>query len=221
MRVYVVSLLGDALALEVEAEHSVGTLKKAVAEAVKINPTMQRVCLRGTPLPDRMTLRKCAGAANVLVLDVAPKSVHVVVRTPAGAFDVDARTMRELRECIQQRTGINAARQRLFVGHEELTETSASLTSLRPGATVEVKEVSVRGMFVLIETLAHKVIEISCSEDDTVLAIKGKTERTEGVPVDQQRLIVNRRQLEDSATLREYGITEGTRLWLVYRLRGS
>eukprot|EP01065_Artemidia_motanka_P034659 TRINITY_DN4230_c0_g1_i6.p1 TRINITY_DN4230_c0_g1~~TRINITY_DN4230_c0_g1_i6.p1 ORF type:complete len:224 (+),score=40.91 TRINITY_DN4230_c0_g1_i6:127-798(+) len=223
MRVYVVLLTGGAVVLEAGAEQTVRGLKRGIAAATKLHSSLQRVCCGGRALDDGMTLRECAGAANVLTLDMSPRSLPVAVRTLAGEFDVEARTVPELRERIQQRTGINAARQRLFVGDEELSDNRVALASLQSEGALEVdvKEVSVDGMFVLVKTQRNKTLELSCNTDDTILTLKRRMERAHGLAVKEQRLIIFGTQLQGSVTLREYGITEGTRLWLVYRLRGS
>lgn len=60
----------------------------------------------------------------------------------------------------------------------------------------------------------------SCSTDSTVHTVKEEIEEWYGIQADQQRLMYDGRQLEDGRTLAEYGITSGTTLALVLRLRG-
>eukprot|EP01065_Artemidia_motanka_P034657 TRINITY_DN4230_c0_g1_i2.p2 TRINITY_DN4230_c0_g1~~TRINITY_DN4230_c0_g1_i2.p2 ORF type:complete len:196 (+),score=41.57 TRINITY_DN4230_c0_g1_i2:117-704(+) len=149
MRLYVIALQGRVFALEADGERTVWDLKGAVAKHSNVAPPMQCISCGGKALDNGMTLRECAGAANVLTLDMSPRSLPVAVRTLAGEFDVEARTVPELRERIQQRTGINAARQRLFVDDEEHTQNGATLVQL-PVGVVDVRKVSVEGMFLLV-----------------------------------------------------------------------
>eukprot|EP01065_Artemidia_motanka_P034656 TRINITY_DN4230_c0_g1_i1.p1 TRINITY_DN4230_c0_g1~~TRINITY_DN4230_c0_g1_i1.p1 ORF type:complete len:215 (+),score=49.33 TRINITY_DN4230_c0_g1_i1:117-761(+) len=208
MRLYVIALQGRVFALEADGERTVWDLKGAVAKHSNVAPPMQCISCGGKALDNGMTLRECAGAANVLTLDMSPRSLPVAVRTLAGEFDVEARTVPELRERIQQRTGINAARQRLFVDDEEHTQNGATLVQL-PVGVVDVRKVSVEGMFLLVHRWGRNdTHEVSCDADDTILAVKGNLERL-GFPPGGE-LLVDSVPLEDGLTLRECGITEGT-----------
>jgi hypothetical protein len=58
-------------------------------------------------------------------------------------------------------------------------------------------------------------------EDDTIMKLASEIESKEGTPVDQQRLILNGRQLEYNGTLRSCGMQDMSVLHLVLRLRGG
>ncbi|XP_073696633.1 uncharacterized protein [Garra rufa] len=57
--------------------------------------------------------------------------------------------------------------------------------------------------------------------NETVDQLQTKICRKEKVPVDQQRLIYNGRQLESGRKLQEYDITQGSTIHMTLRLRGG
>ncbi|KAJ2945374.1 hypothetical protein O0L34_g175 [Tuta absoluta] len=76
-------------------------------------------------------------------------------------------------------------------------------------------------MEVLVETLTGTAFEMTVSPSDTIFAIKSKICRVEGIPVSQQHLVYNLRELEDAMSLRALGICDGARLRLVLGMRGG
>ncbi|XP_013140994.1 PREDICTED: uncharacterized protein LOC106105256 [Papilio polytes] len=76
-------------------------------------------------------------------------------------------------------------------------------------------------MEVLVETLTGTAFEMTVSPSDTIFAIKSKIFRVEGIPVSQQHLVYNLRELADGASLRDHGVAAGARLRLVLALRGG
>ena len=71
-----------------------------------------------------------------------------------------------------------------------------------------------------IRTLTGKTITFYCEPDDTILRIKEKFQNSEGVIVDDNRLIFDGRQLEDTRTISDYHIYNGATIYSVLRLRG-
>lgn len=76
-------------------------------------------------------------------------------------------------------------------------------------------------MEVLVETLTGTAFEITVSPSDTIFAIKSKIFRVEGIPVSQQHLLYNLKELDDASSLREHAICDGARLRLVLGMRGG
>ncbi|CAH2092551.1 unnamed protein product [Euphydryas editha] len=76
-------------------------------------------------------------------------------------------------------------------------------------------------MEVLVETLTGTAFEMTVSPSDTIFAIKSKIFRVEGIPVSQQHLLYNLRELDDARSLREHAVGDGARLRLVLGLRGG
>lgn len=72
-----------------------------------------------------------------------------------------------------------------------------------------------------VKTLTGKTIVMSQNDDMTILAVKQEIAELERIPVDQQRLVYQGKQLEDNQTLKYYEIHGGATLHLVLRLRGG
>jgi len=71
---------------------------------------------------------------------------------------------------------------------------------------------------IFVKTLTGKTIQLSVSATDTVDSVKMKIFSTEGICPQNQRIIYGGKQLEGGATLQQYGIRDGSYLYLVLRL---
>ncbi|XP_061214777.1 AN1-type zinc finger protein 4 isoform X4 [Neopsephotus bourkii] len=76
-------------------------------------------------------------------------------------------------------------------------------------------------MELFIETLTGTCFELRVSPFETVISVKAKIQRLEGIPVSQQHLIWNNTELRDDYCLNDYNISEGCTLKLVLAMRGG
>ncbi|EEC10904.1 hypothetical protein IscW_ISCW008021 [Ixodes scapularis] len=74
---------------------------------------------------------------------------------------------------------------------------------------------------VFIETLHGTAFELLVSPADTVVSIKTRISRLEGIPVSQQHLIWQCQELPDESSLHDCNITDGATLKLVLGMRGG
>ena len=71
---------------------------------------------------------------------------------------------------------------------------------------------------ITIKTLTSKIMPIEVESSYTVRYLKEKIELENGIPVDQQ-VLYYREELEDTRTLAEYDIEEGSTVFLIYKYK--
>eukprot|EP00731_Ephydatia_muelleri_P024775 Em0016g1046a len=72
-----------------------------------------------------------------------------------------------------------------------------------------------------VEALTGTVYDLCVSPFETILGIKMKIQRLEGIPVYQQQLVYKDTELQDEFCLEEYGICSGAQLKLLIAMRGG
>ena len=77
------------------------------------------------------------------------------------------------------------------------------------------------GISFYVKTLTGKTLTINLKVTDCAKDVKQEIQDKEGIPPDQQRLIYSGQQLKDEEILNDLGITNGSTLHLVLRLRGG
>jgi len=158
-----------------------------------------------------------------LVESLRRPSAKIFVETHTGrrfAVDVDHNTtVIDVKRKIHSAEGIDPECQRLFNGGRQLedSKTLEEWYNIRDGATLSliVKYPVLKTIFV--HTLMGQKIPVDINRNTTVLDVKRKLRFTYGVDPEGQRLVYRGRQLEDSKTLEDYGIYEGSFLHSVLR----
>ena len=74
---------------------------------------------------------------------------------------------------------------------------------------------------ILIKTLTGKNLSFKVNLSDDVESLKSMVQASEGIPIDQQRLIHSGREMEDGKTLVEYDIKSKSTIHLILKMYGG
>ena len=73
----------------------------------------------------------------------------------------------------------------------------------------------------LVRTLAGKTIELQCADSSTIYDVKNMVEDKAGIPVNHQRLLFKREDLDDDVKLPVCGLHDGDVVHLILKLKAQ
>ncbi|XP_036385451.1 polyubiquitin-like [Megalops cyprinoides] len=138
-------------------------------------------------------------------------------------------TVGSLKDLIQQRTDVPTARQRLTAQNGQRVDLKDDSKTLRQYGVsagcvvlVLVTEPS-QPTFIQVFLRTDKGLThaYTISPAETVSQFKRKVAERENIPVDQQRLIYEGKQMDDGKKLADYGVRAESTIFLSLRLRGG
>ena len=218
MRIFVKTLSGQTLTLEVEASDTVEEVKARIHLKERIPPEVQRLILAGRQLEDGRTMSDYnihKGSSPYLILLLGP-GCQIFVKPLTGRtikLDVLVRDKIEnVKAMIQDRTKIPPDRQGLvFNGRELEDERTVYEYDLYRELTVNL----VLKFKIYIQIPRGPTITIQAFENDLIENLKTRIQEQVNISQEQQMLRFDDRQLQDGKSLSHYNIRDGCTLHLL------
>ena len=224
--VYVKTLTGKIITLEVDLAESIGNVKQRIQDKEGIPPDQQTISFDGRELKDNRTLSDYnikkesilllvlrlrggggGGGAQIFVESLITGKTITLVMT-----DLKSSIIR-VKQMIQDKEGIPLVQQHLiFAG--ELLEDSRTLSDY---CIVDFNTLQLVRTLIFIKPLNDgKYILHDVNLTDTIKIVKQKIQDKEGTPPEQQSLTYSGRKLEDRHRLCDYGIDDQSTIMLAY-----
>jgi len=219
IQIYVTTPIRKTLSLDVRLYDTIKSVKEQIQDKVGYPHQQQRLIFADRQLLDsQMVIYYNIQMGSTLDLEPRPTGameIYVKMRTQKViSFEVKPNdTIANIKTTIQDKTGYSFEQQQLIFADQQLEDDrTVAYYNIQMESILEFRR-SINFQ-VLCKSQDNKRINLELDLDDKIATIKAKIQSQENILPRHQQLIFARQQLEDSRTLIEYNIQNGSVVFL-------
>ena len=208
MLIFVRTLTGKIITLEVEPDDTIEDVKIKVVDKEGIPPDIQRLIFDGKQLEDDTRLHQYGitpGCTLYMCVPICVKTPSVHSPTSSAiTVTVDATdTFEDVQVKIQGQIGICPEQQCLIVSGYLAVDTMFPI--LKCCRSLFIADcILVLRKVIFVKTVLDRTITVSYRRGVTVAGVKAVVESKEGIPAVEQHLFLKHEELEDSVSVADY-----------------
>ena len=213
MKIFVKTLKGKTINLDVQSLDTIENIKDKINENMKILPEFQVLFFEGKELEedDKNLEDYNIKSGSIIYLVLRLKGIiNIMIKDIIGyTFKLKVESLgiiRNIKEKIKDKELIPIEQQILFLDGKQLDDEKILIDyNIKNKSNILLVQKEDK-LLIFVEILSGIIIQFNIECLDTIKNIKEKIKDREGIPIEQQILFLDGKELEDNKTLFDYSV---------------